>query len=126
VASQQTNEARKRFADAGLTYADVTSGDILVLVMMINKHMKQDKKNGVMAFPTLHMSEKMNIKRTSSGSITECYLYCNAHYFTRRECISFNVDGFIGFAGWADYGSSKQIIDAFNEWVDYLKECKHE
>lgn len=35
------NEARAYFADKGLTYADVTEGDILTLVMLLNKHIKK-------------------------------------------------------------------------------------
>lgn len=32
------NEARAYFAGKGLTYVDVTEGDILTLVMLLNKH----------------------------------------------------------------------------------------
>lgn len=35
------NEARAYFAGKGLTYADVTEGDILALVMLLNKHIKK-------------------------------------------------------------------------------------
>ena len=35
------NEARAYFAGKGLTYADVTEGDILTLVMLLNKHIKR-------------------------------------------------------------------------------------
>lgn len=50
------------------------------------------------------------------------YLYINSHYFTQREAISFNPDGFIGFAGWGDSGNRQRIITAFIEWVDYMSE----
>lgn len=46
----------------------------------------------------------------------------NAHYFTRRECISFNRDGWIGFAGWADDGNTNPLRRAFLAWCDYLAE----
>lgn len=52
------------------------------------------------------------------------YLYVNGSYFKRRECISFNRDGFIGFAGWADSNNVQPILKAFNQWcgeVQYLK-----
>lgn len=108
--------ARDRFKALGLAYSDITRGDILILFEKINKRLKA----GESALENLHMSEKISIKANHNGTIRECYLYVNAHYFTRRECISFNADGFIGFAGWADIGTSKPIIDAFNEWVDGL------
>lgn len=39
------NEARAYFAGKGLTYADVTEGDILALVMLLNKHIKKANKD---------------------------------------------------------------------------------
>lgn len=76
------NEARDYFAGKGLSYDDVTEGDILTLI--------------------------------------SCFLYVNSHYFERRECISFNADGWIGFAGWADQGNTNPILRAFIEWCDQL------
>lgn len=42
----------------------------------------------------------------------------------RRECISFNADGWIGFAGWADQGNTNPILRAFIEWCDALAATK--
>lgn len=39
------NEARDYFAGKGLTYDNVTEGDILTLVMLLNKHIKKAKDN---------------------------------------------------------------------------------
>ena len=36
------NEARDYFAGKGLTYDNVTEGDILTLVMLLNKQFKRD------------------------------------------------------------------------------------
>ena len=41
--------------------------------------------------------------------------------YSQREAISFNPDGFIGFAGWASSYNTRLFIDAFIEWVDYMK-----
>ena len=35
-----------------------------------------------------------------------------------RECVSFNDDGFIGIAGWADDNNVKPIISALIEWAE--------
>lgn len=113
--------AREHFKQAGLTYSDITRGDILILFEKINRRLKA----GESALVGLHMSEKVDIKANHNGTIKECYLYVNSHYFTRRECVSFNADGFIGFAGWADVGTAKPIIDAFNELVDGLAKNKN-
>ena len=114
------NEARQYFADKGLTYNDITEGDILALVMLLNKHFKAANKDGETSVDTIRLSRKIDIKMRTNGTILACFLYVNSHYFTRRECISFNYDGFIGFAGWAGQGKTNPILRAFLEWCDYL------
>lgn len=119
-----SDEARAKFKDSGLTYDDITDGDILVLVMLLNREIKKSNKTGETSVYTMRLSDKKIIKHKSNGTITECYLFMNSHYFTQRECISFNRDGFIGFAGWADVGNKNPILRAFLEWVDMLKAQK--
>ena len=114
-----SNEARQYFAEKGLSYADITSGEICVLVMLLNKHLKIANKAHVTSVD-MHMSEKVNCKYKSNGTLSEGYLTINSHYFTRREAISFNVDGFIGFCGWADISNTSVIVGAFKEWCDAL------
>ena len=116
------DEARQYFKDKGLSYSNITEGDILTLTMMLNKEMKKANKDCETSTGTLNLSRKINMKRKSGGSIICCYLYVNSHYFTQRECISFNEDGFIGFAGWADQGNMNPILRAFIKWCDYLTE----
>lgn len=107
-----------------MLYGDITEGEILILVMLLNREIKKSNKCGETSVNTTRLSEKIIIKHKSNGSITECYLFMNSHYYTRRECISFNKDGFIGFAGWADDGNSNPIRRAFLEWCDILKQEK--
>lgn len=119
-------EARQYFANKGLTYADVTEGDILVLVGNLNKEIKKSNKAGETSVDTMHLSKKVAMKKNRDGSIINCYLYMNSHYFTQREAISFNTDGFIGFAGWADQGNTNPLLRAFLSWCDYLADSKGE
>ena len=112
------DEARQYFTDKGLTYDDITEGDILALVLLLNKHIKAAVKAGETSVDSMHLSKKIDIKKKRNGSIIHCYLYVNSHYFTQRECISFNDYGFIGFAGWADQGNTNPILRAFLEWCD--------
>lgn len=95
------NELREYFSAKGLTYDSIDEGDILILCMMLQKELKKSNKAGETSV-TMTLSKRVDMKKTTNGHITECYIYMNAHYFTRRECISFNRDGWIGFAGWAD------------------------
>lgn len=116
------DEARQYFKNKGLTYDDITEGDILALVMLLNKHIKKANKDNETSVNSMCLSKKIDIRKKTNGTILACYLYVNSHYFTRRECISFNHDGFIGFAGWADQGNTNPILRAFLEWCDYLAE----
>ena len=118
------NEARAYFAGRGLTYADVTEGDILTLVMLLNKHIKKANKDCETSMGSMYLSRRIDLKRKTNGTLISCFLYVNSHYFERRECISFNADGWIGFAGWADQGNTNPILRAFIEWCDALAATK--
>lgn len=120
------DDCRKRFSDLGLTYSDITEGDILTLIMLLNREIKKSNRAGETSVNTTYLSSKIFIKKKPNGTITEAYLYMNSHYYTQRECISFNRDGWIGFAGWADLGNLNPIKRAFLEWCDILKKQKEE
>lgn len=119
-----TNEARRYFTDKGLTYDNITEGDILILSMMLKKELKISNKTGETSVSTITLSKKIDMKKKTNGRIICCFLYVNSHYFERREAISFNQDGFIGFAGWADQGNTNPILRAFLGWCDYLSDAK--
>ena len=119
-----TNEAREYFEKCGLSYDDVTEGDILVLVMFLNKEIKKSNKMGETSVSTMCLSKKIVFVNSPKQTMKRCFLYMNSHYFTQRECISFNEGGFIGFAGWADQGNTNPILRAFLAWCDVLKENK--
>lgn len=119
-----TKEARQYFRDKGLSYHDITEGDILSLLMLLNREIKKSNKAGETSVSTMHMSSKISMKKRTNGTIIKCFLYINSHYFTRREAISFNEDGFIGFAGWADQGNTNPLLRAFLRWCDDLAAAK--
>lgn len=119
------DDARDYFSEKGLTYDDITEGDILTLIMLLNKFIKAANKNNETS-EELTLSKKVAIKKKRNGTIETCFLYVNSHYFTQRECISFNKDGFIGFAGWADQGNTNPILRAFIDWCYNLAQQKEE
>jgi len=119
-------DARRYFTDCGLTYDDITEGDILLLVMLLNKEIKKANKLGETSVSTIHLSKKMVFVNSPRHTCKRCFLYLNSHYFTQRECISFNEDGFIGFCGWADLKNTAPILRAFIKWCYVLKEQKEE
>lgn len=114
------SNARKYFKSKNLTYNDITEGDICTLVMILNRNIKKACREGKMSVNTMRMSQKIQSKFKTNGRLIECYLFINSHYFTRRECISFNKNGFIGFCGWAGGGNVEPIVNSFIEWVDTL------
>lgn len=73
---------------------------------------------------SMYLSRRIDLKRKTNGTLISCFLYVNSHYFERRECISFNANGWIGFAGWADQGNTNPILRAFIEWCDALAATK--
>lgn len=117
-------EARQYFRDKGLSYHDITEGDILSMLMLLNLEIKKSNKAGETSVSTMHMSSKIDMKKRTNGTIIKCFLYINSHYFTRREAISFDEDGFIGFAGWADQGNTNPLLRAFLRWCDDLAAAK--
>jgi hypothetical protein len=50
-------------------------------------------------------------------------LEVNGSYFSGREGITFNENGFIGFAGWASSYNLKPFAVAFEKWIDWLDEA---
>ena len=117
------DEARDYFKKCGLTYNDITEGDILSLVFMINRELKKSNKAGETSVK-MSLSKKINMTKNTNGTIKNCYLYLSSYYFIKREAISFNTDGFIEFAGWADERNLNPLKRAFLAWCDKLKSKK--
>lgn len=120
------DEARQYFKDKGLTYDDVTGGDIFTLTRLLNKHIEAAVKDHETSIDSMCLSKRVAIQRKENGAIAYCFLYLDSHYFEERECISFNRDGFIGFAGWASQRNTNPILRAFLEWCDILASQKPE
>lgn len=113
-------EARDAFAAAGLTYAILTPTSMQRLRAIINDQMKS---SGAI-LGTFRCRQRGIVKETKWGRYAE--LRCKADYFDDREAVTFNENGFIGFAGWADDGNVKPILDGFMAWVDEMKGPHHE
>lgn len=66
------NEARAYFAGKGLTYADVTEGDILTLVMLLNKHIKKANADCETSMGSMYLSRRIDLKRKTNLSANPC------------------------------------------------------
>jgi hypothetical protein len=105
------NDARQAFTAAGLAYKVLTPTNMQRLRTLVNERMKASG----LIHGEFRCRQRAIIKQTPWGPFAE--LRCRADYFDNREAISFNTDGFIGFAGWADDTNVKPIIEGFKAWV---------
>lgn len=47
-------------------------------------------------------------------------LSCLGRYFDDREAVTFNPDGFVGFAGWAADDNVQPVLEGFADWIKDL------
>lgn len=111
------NHARAYFVKCGLTYQDVTKDHFKKLRAMVNKKLKTSN-----CFEGSYACYG-RIKYTSSdkGGVFYAHFDCQAYYFEKRQCITFEQDGFIGFAGWSDDKNRQPILQSFIEWCNWMK-----
>lgn len=119
-----SSEARKYFRDKGLSYHDITEEGITLLMMLVDWELKKSNKVGETSDSTMCLNRRFFIKKRINGTIIKCFLCLSNHYFTQREAISFEEDGFIGFARWADQGTVNPLLRAFLRWCDDLAAAK--
>lgn len=109
------DEARQHFKDCGLDYSVLTKENIRRLRIILADKLKESGLfNG-----TYRMNPKYKVyEHKTLGFCFE--LTCRAYYFDKREAITFNHDGFIGFAGWASSHNVAPIIGGFIQWCKEL------
>ncbi|MBC1523591.1 hypothetical protein HB884_05150 [Listeria booriae] len=112
-----TEEARQYFADWGLTYEKLKDYDIYLLMYFIDDEFFKQRDKFSMSYMKLNRNPE--ISRGKTG-LRYAYLTVKSDYFDNREAISFNKDGFIGFAGWSDKVNIQAFIKAFLRWCDFI------
>ena len=113
------NDARQYFKETGLDYSVLTEESLYQLTVYLMEELRAHESLMPMK---IHNQKGSPFKAiTMNGKIREAYFNVDGPYFKSREAISFNSDGFIGFAGWADSINTSPFIRAFVRWVDWLK-----
>lgn len=112
---RKTDIVRERFKERGLSYKKIDKTAINFLYIYLNKTLEG---TGMSVNYSKGMDKRG--KFNEDGSIIEFYITVDGEYYTDRECISFNRDGFIGFCGWASSRNEAPIIEAFEMWCNYL------
>lgn len=118
------DEAREYFKSKGLSYEKIHDYDLLILRYLLVKEIEKSNKTGETSVNTMRISSKQSMTLNPDDTIQTAFLFMSSHYFENRECISFNRDGFIGIAGWADQGNLNPIKRAFLKWCDFLTDGK--
>lgn len=124
----KTEEAREYFKNKNLDYSVLTHENINKLQSILKKELKNFKNKNSADFKMfLRCLRKNDIKINDDNK--QLYLRCRGtlsdgkkrfNHFMSREAISFNRDGFIGFAGWADSTNVQPFLSAFIKWCDGL------
>lgn len=110
-------QARKYFSHVGLTYGHITMARIRKLHALLDERLKA---SGIFD-KSLRCHKDIAFKFTEEGGMAHALIKCNAYYFTGRQAVEFEENGFIGFAGWSDEYALKPMLEAFVEWCDLTK-----
>ena len=114
------NLARELFRESALSYSDLTPKNLRRLRHLINSEMILSKcMRG-----SLRCKQRHTAQLDDSGAVIHAQLRCRSFNFENREAVSFNRDGFIGFAGWSDNTNIVPILAGFTQWVIELDLCK--
>lgn len=111
------DQARKYFTHVGLTYGHITLARVKKLHAILDRHLKA---NGIFD-NSFHSHKDIGFEFTEEGGMSHASIKCSTNYFTGRQAIEFEKNGFIGFAGWAGLDALKPILEAFVEWCDLIK-----
>mgnify|MGYP001605448619 CR=1 FL=1 len=89
------NEARKVWAASGLSYGALTEASVARLRKMIDAEMRA---SGLIR--GTFRAGRARVWRSLRDDVAD--IRCKAFYFADRQAVTFERDGFVGFAGWAD------------------------
>lgn len=112
--------ARELFASR-LSYKQITCNDIRALEGLLAIEYAQHERNECRHMdmrPSYRKKYQPQVNLAEDGKgIKSAFLRVSGSYFQGREAISFNEDGFIGIAGWADSSNVQPFLRAFCRWV---------
>jgi hypothetical protein len=122
--SKKINEkARDLFKyEYNLTYKNISSRELYKLHQLLSSELEKHelKEHWIKILPI--KIQKNTISFNNDGNIKYAFLHCKGSWFDKREAISFNQNGFIGFAGWADDTNIIPFVEAFKKWLKWIKE----
>lgn len=128
-----SEEAREYFKP--LTYKDLTEISFKQLVAFLEGHLGEWNRKVLIDraknnydnryYMTIHPHKKYSKYPGTRYEKDKAFIIVKCDNYSFREGISFNKDGFIGFAGWSDKDNVRPFLDAFEEWVAFIKATKY-
>lgn len=115
-----SNDARQYFKEKGLTYSDLTVYAIDLLASMLQLEIMKMRLERADCILTRINTPKFTRKQNNGEPFEWFEITAQGTYFGKREAVTFNRDGFIGFAGWASTVNTKPFIDGFIKWCDEM------
>jgi len=100
------DHARELIAEAGITSDNVTKEQLSRLWHLLAIRLRN--------------SGNYQGSYAMSKPVVTHFMECKTSEWKGREAISFNRDGFIGIAGWADSGNVQPILDGIADWVKMI------
>lgn len=119
IVMKRTDVLRKLF-NKHFSYKNIGSKELFKLKNILKEELNSFfNQNHWIKF--YNRNNKNDLQFNPDGSIEYAFLRCKGSWFDDREAISFNRDGFIGFAGWADSTNIRPFRRAFFKWLIWLK-----
>lgn len=117
------NEAREYFKNKGLSYDSISKSHLEDLISILEIELATYRLSG--GDHAKQMSMKVsNLKskhiKFIDGKLKYAFIKIDGSYFKDREGISFNQNGFIGFAGEFSTVNTEPILKAFCKWCDAI------
>lgn len=97
------DQVREGLANTGIECGKVSDDELKRLRRIISKHLR---RSGIYRGTARIARARNDLK----------IIEMKTDMFERREAVSFNSDGFIGIAGWADNNNVQPLLSALVEW----------
>ena len=113
-----TEQAREYFKNKKIDYSILNKTNRDYLRQLVSEELeKQNKGDGT--FVKIRQQLKSDLLTQDSKTIMY-NISCKGSWFDKRQGITFQRDGFIGFAGWSGSYHVEPFIKAFIKWCDVV------
>ena len=116
------DEVREHFENCGLRYGMLKEDDFILLKAFLSKEFRlAGERPTTPEMESFRVNDNKSIYRARPDrTLSEAFIRMMSDYWYNREAVSFNKDGFIGFAGWASDKNVQPVLMGFVKWCDYL------